>query len=86
MSKQLPIENEHAPTALLQWQFQRGSQSLTCAVSADADAYTVMTLPHGDFDHGAMETFAEPRAALQRHAFIATRLRDTGWSVTSYTQ
>lgn len=85
MSNRLPIET--SSTALLQWQFQRGRQSLTCAVSADApNSYTVMTLPHGDIDHGAVETFAEPRAALQRHAFIATRLRDTGWSVTSYTQ
>jgi hypothetical protein len=84
MSKRLPTEID--ATALLQWEFRRGNQSLTCAISAwGEDAYTVMTLPHDGMDRGAMETFAEPRAALQRHALIASRLRDSGWSVTSYT-
>ena len=85
MSKRLPTETE--ATALLQWEFRRGHESLTCAISTEGpDAYTVMMLPHDQADRGARETFAEPRAALERHALIASRLRDTGWSVTSYTQ
>jgi hypothetical protein len=75
-----------AASVVVQWEFARDNFHLTCGVrSAPASSYEVSTVPLWDGGHTAVETFDNPRAALQRHAAIAADLRATGWAVAAYT-
>jgi hypothetical protein len=58
-----------------------GGHALTCAVEATADrsAYDVCIFPHWNLSLGTVERFVGPGGALQRHAEIASRLRESGW-------
>jgi len=69
------------PTSVLLWVFHRGGHALTCAVEATADrsAYDVCIFPHWNLSLGPVERFVGPGDALQRHAEIASRLRESGW-------
>ena len=69
------------PTSMLRWVFHRGGHALTCAVEAAADrsAYDVCIFPHWNLSLAAVERFVGPGSALQRHAEIASRLREAGW-------
>jgi len=69
------------PTSVLRWVFHRGGHALTCAVevSADQSAYDVCIFPHWNVSLGTVERFVGPGGALQRHAEIALRLRESGW-------
>jgi hypothetical protein len=69
------------PTSMLRWVFHRGGHALTCAVEATADrsSYDVCVFPHWNVSLGTVECFDAPGGALQRHAEIASRLREAGW-------
>jgi len=69
------------PTSVVRWVFHRGGHALTCAVEATADrsAYDVCIFPHWNLSLGTVERFVGPGRALQRHAEIASRLRESGW-------
>jgi hypothetical protein len=69
------------PTSMLRWVFHRGGHVLTCAVEATADrsSYDVCVFPHWNVSLGTVERFAAAGGALQRHAVIASRLREAGW-------
>ena len=75
-----PVSNDE-PTCMLRWVFQRGAVALTCAVEAAADrsSYEVCVFPHWNVSLGTVERFTAPGSALQRHAEIALRLRESGW-------
>ena len=75
-------------TPVVRWQFARGNRFLTCRIdlAPETACYDVSTVPHWDVRSAAVETFDAPTDALQRHAFIAARLRDAGWTITSYTE
>ncbi|MEO8682161.1 MAG: hypothetical protein ABI665_24145 [Vicinamibacterales bacterium] len=72
---------------LIRWQFRMRNLVLTCGVSKlPNQGFSVVTLPHWDIQGGVVETFLDPREALQRHAAIVDRLRATGWSIAAYTR
>jgi len=72
---------------MLRWTFQRGSQVVTCRVDREASTpgYTLALIPHRNFEAMIVETFESGVRALQRHACIAARLRQLGWTVIAYT-
>jgi hypothetical protein len=69
------------PACILRWVFHRGPDVLTCAVEAGADrsSYDVCVLPHWNLSVATVEHFDAAASALQRHAEIALRLRQSGW-------
>ena len=72
---------------IVRWQFQREQLQVTCVVRDCGNrSFDVVTLPHWNVAGGAIESFSEPSQALQRHAAIATALRDTGWTLSAYTR
>lgn len=70
----------------LRWQFRLRDRLLTCGITkSDARGYSVVTVPHHNVRKGTVEIYQDFVSALQRHASIAARLRDEGWSIASYT-
>jgi hypothetical protein len=70
----------------LRWQFRLRDRLLTCGITkSDAKGYSVVTVPHHNVRKGTVEIYKDLVSALQRHASIAARLRDDGWSIASYT-
>ena len=69
------------PTSVVRWVFLRGGHALTCTVemTADRSSYDVCVFPHWNASLGTVERFVGPGRALQRHAEIASRLRESGW-------
>jgi hypothetical protein len=69
------------PGCMLRWVFHCGPDVLTCAVEAGGDrsSYDVCVLPHWNLSVATVEHFDAPASALQRHAEIASRLRQSGW-------
>lgn len=69
------------PACILRWVFQRGPETLTCAIEAGGDrhSFDVCILPHSDLAVATVEHFKAPVSAVQRHAEIASRLREAGW-------
>jgi hypothetical protein len=66
---------------LVSWVFHRDGHALTCAVEASDSrpSFDVCIVPHWDLASAAVEEFAGPSSALQRHAEIALQLRKAGW-------
>jgi hypothetical protein len=77
-----PVSTESVP--MLRWVFQRDSEMLTCEVDAAGRRWEVCVVPHWDVASAVIERFDQPLSALERHAEIARRLRDAGWSVVDY--
>jgi hypothetical protein len=73
--------------SLVRWQFERGAHLITCGIekAPSGAQYDVLTVPHWDVNSAVVETFDAPVDALERHATIATQLREAGWIVASYT-
>src|SRR5687767_7872121 len=70
---------------MLRWVFQRENDMLTCEIGArSGNLYDVSVVPHWNVDASIIEQFDAPLSALCRHADIARRLRDTGWTVVGY--
>ena len=69
------------PACILRWVFQRGPETLTCAVEdrGTRSSYDVCVLPHWNLSDATVESFDAPASALRRHAEIAARLRSAGW-------
>jgi hypothetical protein len=73
---------------LVQWIFRRGSENVTCQVDVcrnGSTTYQLAVVPHRDVEAATIETIKSPLIALQRHAEIANRLREDGWSVARRT-
>ena len=71
---------------VVEWTFQRGTQTLTCQVAkARRRAYAVALVPHWDVRSTAVESFGQVTSAMRRHAAIAEELRNHGWTIRTYT-
>lgn len=72
---------------VLCWIFRRNGRVLTCEVDLRADGSSdVVLLPHWDVKAALTEHYRALPDALLRHAEIARRLRDNGWSVAQHVQ
>lgn len=72
---------------VLCWIFKRETQALTCELDMHADrSCDVVILPHWDVKASLTEHYGALPQALMRHAEIARRLRDSGWSVAEHVQ
>jgi hypothetical protein len=70
---------------MVRWVFQRENETLTCEIDVTAsNRYDVCVVPHWNVGASVIEQFDAPLSALWRHADIARRLRDTGWTVVDY--
>lgn len=71
---------------VLRWVFRRGNHFMTCQLTrlSAQRKYVLALVPHWDRRHGDSESFDSGLAALQRHAIIASSLRETGWKVVAY--
>jgi len=71
---------------VLRWVFRRGNHFMTCQLTrlSNQRRYVLALVPHWDRAQGDSEAFESGLDALQRHASIASSLRETGWKVVSY--
>jgi hypothetical protein len=73
---------------LVRWTLRRGEANVTCQVDVrrnGSTTYEVAVVPHANVEWGIVEEVKSPLAALRRHAEIANRLMENGWSVTRHT-
>ena len=72
---------------VLRWIFRRGNHFMTCQLTrlSNQRRYVLALVPHWDRAQGDSEAFDSGLDALQRHASIASSLRESGWKVVSYT-
>jgi hypothetical protein len=84
-SKPVHTQKETTPVVLVRWILRRGNSHLTCQVDVQGrtSTYAISVVPHWDVASAVVETARSSRAALQRHAEIAKRLRDCGWMVAA---
>jgi hypothetical protein len=74
-----PVE----PTGILRWVFYRGTRALTCEIRINgAHSHDVCVMPHWDLSSSIVERYDRPARALWRHAEIARRFREAGWTLT----
>ena len=73
---------DSAKTApMLRWVFHRGTDTLTCEVhAARRHRFDVCVIPHWDVAASSIERFDDAVSAFERHADIARRLREAGWT------
>ena len=78
---------EPASHRIVRWIFQKGNELVTCGVVQEAGrpSYTLSLVSNAKEDDGIVEVFESGVTALQRHARIAARLRELGWTVVAYT-
>jgi hypothetical protein len=84
MKKRTPKSTE--PQMVLRWLFRQSDRVLTCGITRAEAVFEVMTVPHWDIKRASVERFSCAKAALQRHAEIASLLRESGWSAAAYTR
>ena len=73
---------------LVRWTLHRSGENVTCQVDVrrnGSTTYEVAVVPQANVEWGIVEEVKSPLAALQRHAEIANRLMESGWSVTRHT-
>ena len=68
-------------TALLRWIFRLGKERLICQVDEE---FTVSLMSPGKAVRTFVEKCDDGLQAFQRHAQIASQLRDFGWTIASY--
>ena len=74
-----------ASPRIVHWTFGFGNDRLTCGVESDGRSFGLYLVPNGRDEVAVIETFASSAAALRRHAELAARLREHGWTVLAYT-
>ena len=74
-----------AATPIVHWIFEFGADRLSCGVEHDGSSYRLFVVPNGHADAAIVDRFHSSAAALQRHAALASRLRERGWAIVSYT-
>jgi hypothetical protein len=76
--RQRPLE----PARILPWIFVKGTKALTCEIRMnDARSHDVCVVPHWDVSCAAVQRFDRAAHALWRHAEIARRFQDDGWTL-----
>jgi hypothetical protein len=57
-------------------------KALTCEIRVnDPKTHDVCVLPHWNLSSAVIERYRRPASALRRHAEIAQRLRNAGWTL-----
>lgn len=69
---------------MLRWIFLRHANAITCEVDFATDHYEVSVIPHWDVSASAIERFDSAPHAMERHAELATSLREAGWAVVDH--
>jgi hypothetical protein len=65
---------------MLCWLFYRNHDALACDLVVNGNTqFVVQVTPLWDGAESVCETFGRPMEALQRHAEIASFLRESGW-------
>lgn len=71
---------------MLRWVFHRDTDTLTCEVdAARRHRFDVCVIPHWDVAASSIERFDDAVSAFERHADIARRLREAGWTSVDHT-
>ena len=72
--------SDEAPR-MLRWTFSRDGASITCQIDmTERRKFEVCVVPHWDVSASVIEEFDAVSRAVTRHAEIARRLRDAGWT------
>ena len=68
----------------LRWLLARGDERITCEITMMPDRQMeVGFFPHSNLQGAMVARFEHPTDALERHAELVCRLRDSGWSVVN---
>lgn len=80
-----PVEHHHSSVSRLRWTFLRGTRAITCevALAGEGARCEVHVIPGWDAPSAHVESADSPISALWRHAQIAKRLREAGWSLVA---
>lgn len=78
-------ETASASPRIVHWTLGFDNDRLTCGVETDGHAFRLSLVPNGHDEAAVVETFPSSAAALRRHAELAARLREHGWTVLAYT-
>ena len=68
--------------SMLQWIFERGNDRILCQI--DEGRSLIVSLISPGAARTVVERFDDTLQAFQRHAQVAMKLRDCGWTVASY--
>ena len=80
----LPLSSDSSRPVLL-WVFRRDFEAITCGVDVSASGRCqVRTVPQWDPSLAMIEPFEHAGDALQRHAEVASRLREIGWVLADH--
>jgi hypothetical protein len=82
---------EKTPVSMLRWVFGRDEAAITCEVDfTEGHGYDVTVVPHWNISASVIEHFDSALKAMGRHAELASKLRDEGWtllgSITQWSQ
>lgn len=70
-------------TPVVSWVLRQGTAAITCGIEMKADrSFELSVVPSWSRRSSLVEQFPGAVAAMERHAQVADRLRDLGWSVT----
>jgi hypothetical protein len=69
---------------LLRWTFRHGTRLLSCQLHTHAGFFSLALVPLWDTDDAVIERFERAVDAFREHAATATRLRQLGWELVSY--
>jgi hypothetical protein len=70
---------------MLRWVLRRDTTAITCQLDARSRrSYEVCIVPHWDPSSAVIERYDAPTPALLRHAEVARRLRESGWTVIDH--
>lgn len=70
------------PTRFLHWIFVKGTNALTCEIRVNAArSHDVCVVPHWDVSCGVVQRFDRAAKAVWRHAEIARRFQQDGWTL-----
>jgi hypothetical protein len=82
MTKTMPATTT-PPSCVVRWVLTRGAARLTCEVDLTGGRFQLSVTPSVPGTRPILERFAGACAAMERHAEIASHLRDAGWRVAA---
>lgn len=84
MQTRTPVATSPVPLCLVRWIFRQGPAAITCEVDVTPDrAFEIAVIPSASGLAPLRERFPHAVSAMERHAEIASSLRDAGWIVSS---
>jgi hypothetical protein len=70
---------------LLQWTFHHAGRFITCQLTHDGPTFQLSLFTHSSTSESYVASYTSGIEAMQRHAEIAKALRNSGWTMASYT-